>query len=334
MTKIKILDCTLRDGGYVNDWEFGKNNILTIIDNLSKAKIEYIECGFLKTCHYNENKTLFDSIEILNKHFLKNDTKTKYALMINYGEVDIDLIPENFDENLILRIAFKKNQATECLEYCEKLIQKGYDIFINPMHTSSYSSIELIDIIKKVNAIKPLAFTIVDTTGSMKEQDLLSIYYLIDSNLAKDIALCLHSHNNLQLSFSNAKSLMNACKNRELIIDATAFGIGRGAGNLQIELLVQYLNDNYNREYDIIPILKTINEQINPIFAQTPWGYSVPYYLAAVNHCHPNYAKYLVDKQTIPVDMINELLMTIPNDKKTEYDVNLIKQIYLDKFSK
>ena len=127
---------------------------------------------------------------------------------------------------------------------------------------------------------------------------------------------------------------MKVCRNRELIIDSTVFGMGRGAGNLCSELITQYINDNYDGHYDIVQILKIIDEQINPIFAKTPWGYSVPYYLAATNHCHPNYAKYLVDKQTVPVEIINELLHAIPDNKKAGYDVNLIKQIYLDNFSK
>ena len=118
-----------------------------------------------------------------------------------------------------------------------------------------------------------------------------------------------------------------------MIIDSTIFGMGRGAGNLCTELLTEYINDNYDGNYDIIPILKIIDEQINPIFANTPWGYSVPYYLAAKNHCHPNYAKYLVEKQTVPVEVINNLLKLVPNNKKSLYDTNLIRQIYLDNFS-
>jgi 4-hydroxy 2-oxovalerate aldolase len=151
--------------------------------------------------------------------------------------------------------------------------------------------------------------------------------------LDSKIALCFHSHNNLQLSFSNAQCLIKNSNNREVIIDSTVFGMGRGAGNLCTELLTQYINDNHDERYNIIPILKVIDEQINPIFAKTPWGYSVPYYLAATNNCHPNYAKYLVDKQTLPVEMINFLLRMIPVPKRSMYDVDLIKQIYLDTIS-
>ena len=333
MSNIKILDCTLRDGGYINNWEFGFKNIKTIVDNLVLSNIDYIECGFLKKDNYLKDKTFFREVDNL-KEFINSSVKTKYTLMINYGEIPIDSIPDCKDSDVFFRIVFKKNEANEAVEYCKKLISKGYKIFVNPMHTNTYSYFELLNLIEKVNKIKPIGFTIVDTTGAMKEKDILSLYYLIDNNLDEKIALCFHSHNNLQLSFSNAQCLMKICKDRELIIDSTLFGMGRGPGNLCSELIVQYINDNYRGSYNIIPILKIIDEQISPIFAKTPWGYSVPYYLAATNHCHPNYAKYLVDKQTVPVEFINNLLKSIPENKKAFYDTSLIKQLYLDKFSK
>ena len=128
--------------------------------------------------------------------------------------------------------------------------------------------------------------------------------------------------------------MIDICKNRELIIDSTIFGIGRGAGNLDTELITQYLNDNYNCDYELVPILKTVEEQINPIFVQTPWGYSVPYYLAATNCCHPNYAKYLIDKQIVPIEIVDKMLRIIPNSKKTIFDEELIEQIYSELLSK
>ena len=254
--------------------------------------------------------------------------------MITYGKFPEELVP-NVKDSCVegIRVIFKKSKKDEALDYCEKIKAKGYKLFINPTFTDQYSDEELLILLKKIEEIHPYGVSIVDSMGVMKEKDLLRLYYLIDNNLSGDIALCFHSHNNLQLSFSNAQCLMKVCTNRELIVDSTVFGMGRGAGNLCSELVTQYVNDNYGGNYNIVPILKIVDEHINPIFARTPWGYSVPYYLAATNHCHPNYAKYLVDKQTVPVEIINELLQTIPDNKKAGYDIDLIKQIYLDNFS-
>lgn len=334
MSNIKVLDCTLRDGGYINDWNFGKEKAKIIVNLLQKANLDYIEIGFLTAKKSTEDQTLLDSFNKIKTFLPEKYDKNKLFGMITYGEFQIEQVPDVKDSPVEgIRVIFKKAKREEALEYCKEIKKKGYKLFINPTFTDQYADEELLTILKEIQNIHPYGVSIVDSMGVMKEKDLLRLYYLIDNNLTNDIALCFHSHNNLQLSFSNAQCLMKVCNNRELIIDSTVFGMGRGAGNLCTELITQYINDNYNSHYDIVPVLKIVDEQINPIFAKTPWGYSVPYYLAATNHCHPNYAKYLVDKQTVPVEVINQLLQTIPDDKKSTYNTNLIKQIYLDKFS-
>jgi len=326
MKSVKILDCTLRDGGYVNNWDFGCENIKHIISNLSNSKIDYIECGFLKNKEYFKDKSIFNSIEQLQNLLSESQINSKLALMINYGEFSEEFIKPNTSK-IALRIAFKKEKRYEALEFCKTLKEKGYEIFINPMNTVSYSSNELLELVEKVNEILPSVFTIVDTNGEMKNKDVLSLFYLIENNLNPKIALGFHSHNSLQLSFSNAKTLLNQNTKRTIIIDSTIFGIGRGAGNLQSELLIQHLNENYNKGYDIIPILKTIEETINPIFIKKPWGYSLPYYLAAANSCHPNYATYLIEKK-LDIKIINKILKSIPKNNRTTFNENLVKKLY------
>lgn len=335
MKNIKILDCTLRDGGYVNNWHFGLKNQRTIIERLCKSNIEYLEVGFLQNVDYQNDKSLFNEISQIN-NVIPNFCTSQIVGMIVYGTFDINkIIPKTEAIRLdAIRVTLKKRDLESIIPFLKKIIDCGYKLFINPTNIESYSDSELLSILEIVNELQPYGFSIVDTNGVLKERDVQRLFFLIDNNLNKNIKLCFHSHNNLQLSFSNAQCLMKGCQNRELIIDSTVFGMGRGAGNLCTELITQYINDNYNGNYDIIPILKIVDEQINPIFAQTPWGYSVPYYLAATNHCHPNYAKYLVDKQTVPVEIINKLLQTIPTNKKAVFDINLIKQVYLDNFSK
>jgi len=332
MPKFKVLDCTLRDGGYINRWNFGYNSIKKIYNNLLKSKVDYIEIGFLKNIKYDKNYTLYSDFEQFDL-FLKKDV-SKISVMIMSGEFDIAKIPRKTEKIPVacIRYVFKKEQAQKAFVEIKDIVNLGYTVSINPANIDTYTEIELIELIKKVNELKPDIFCIVDTKGVLREKDLIKYYNIIEENLEKNITLGFHSHNNLQLSFSNAQSLIKICK-RELIIDSSVFGMGRGAGNLPSELLVQYLNENYKTKYNIVPILKIIDEQINPIFAKTPWGYSVPYYLAAINGCHPNYAKYLTEKQTVPVEIINNLLNSIPNNKKTLYDEKLIRQIYLDNFS-
>ena len=326
MAKIKLLDCTLRDGGYINNWEFGCENILHIIKNLSDAHLDYIECGFLKDTVYNSEFSLFESFSNLSQ-LLPEKSDSVFTLMINYGEIGIEKIPQCNSDNFGIRVAFKKENYKDAIEFCRQIKARGYKLFINPQQTVIYNTSEILNLTEQVNEIRPCTFTIVDTSGSMKKQDVLSLYYIIDKHLDKGINLGFHSHNNLKLSFSNAQSLMEQNTERTLIVDTTVFGMGRGAGNICTEHMTKYLNDNYGGEYNLLPILKTIDEQINPVFKKTPWGYSVPYYLAALNYCHPNYAKFLIDKKSVSVEVINDILKRIPQDKKSTYDEKFISQM-------
>ena len=319
---IQILDCTLRDGGYVNNWNFNYLHIKKIISNLEASNVDFIECGFLKKNKYCKDKSIFNSFSRLNDFITKSNSK--YSLMLNFGDFELDEILKLKPYNYFLRLAFKKNDVENALNFAEKLSIAGFNLFLNPMNTISYSTVELLSLIEKVNKISPFAFAIVDTIGQMRRSDTLSLFYLVDKNLSSDISICFHSHNSLSLSFSNVQALLEERINRNLIIDSTLFGMGRGAGNLQTELITQYLNDNFNKNYDTIPLLRAIQEQINPIFATTPWGYSVPYRLAALNFCHPNYAKYLIDKK-IPVDKINLILKNIPNEYRSNFSLDVIK---------
>ena len=183
-------------------------------------------------------------------------------------------------------------------------------------------------LIKTVNAINPKAFSIVDTKGTLGQNDIQGLYKLIEDELNESISLCFHSHNNLALSFLNTKKLISLCQKRELILDCSIFGMGRGAGNLHGELLMSYLNNVYGKNYNISPLFEIIEKYINPIYKKTPWKSSLPYFLSALNRCHQDYAKYLADKENLSFEFINTLLCAIPKNKKSSYDENLIKEMY------
>jgi 4-hydroxy 2-oxovalerate aldolase len=142
MNKIQVLDCTLRDGGYVNNWNFGAKNIETIINNLINSKIDYIECGFFKKNTYEKNKSIFTNIEELMDFLPQNSVSNKFTLMINQGDYDVKKIKEN-SNNLIFRIAFKKENINEALNDCSYLVNKGYNILIAIVSEKNYASINL-----------------------------------------------------------------------------------------------------------------------------------------------------------------------------------------------
>ena len=328
MQNIHVLDCTLRDGGYVNNWEFGKRNIPQIAERLCDSAIEYIECGFLsETKSRTDHQSIFNSIESANQVF--SNCSRHIALMVNCGEVNAEEIPVySGDKVSLIRIAFHKHQIQEAQNLCSALKQRGYHVFFQRMVTMGYSDQELLNLISWANNNQPDAFYIVDSFGTMRKNDVMRIFYLIDNNLKPEIKIGFHSHNNLQLSFSNAQELMMMYSKRDIIIDSSVFGMGRGAGNLCTELLTKYINENIEKKYDLIPILEIMDEYIMPIYSARPWGYSAPYYIAAVNNCHPNYATFLMNKQTLCIRDINSIIRSIPEESKRLYNVDLISELY------
>lgn len=329
MSAIKVLDCTLRDGGYVNNWRFGEKNISVISQKICDSQIEYVECGFLsQTKTANEDQSIFADIRSAEMQF--SGCSHDVALMVNCGEYDPNDLPEYSGGKIsILRIAFHKHQINNAQQLFSVIRQKGYNVFFQPMVTSSYNDKELLDLIGWANENAPEAFYMVDSFGTMRKNDVMRMFCLIDNNLSPSIKIGFHSHNNLQLSFSNAQELMQMNTKRDIIIDSSVFGMGRGAGNLCTELLTQYINENIENKYDLIPILEIMDEYIMPIYSAKPWGYSAPYYIAAVNNCHPNYATYLMNKQTLCIRDINSIIKSIPEEKKHLYDVELISGLYL-----
>ena len=200
MRNVKILDCTLRDGGYINDFDFGQKNITQIIEKLSSASIEIIECGFLISKAVNKDCSLFQSISALRAVVGKKNHDTMYVAMIQFGHITNEEI-EPYDGTSIdgVRITFHQHEIDEAFVLASQLMAKGYKVFIQPVGTATYSDKELLYLIFRVNSLLPFSFYIVDTLGTMYKNDMLRLFYLIDHNLNKKISIGFHSHNNLQL---------------------------------------------------------------------------------------------------------------------------------------
>jgi len=329
MNKIQILDCTLRDGGYINDFQFGKNAIEKIIHQLTEANVDIIECGFLEDCEYDVSKSIFNHVEEIKPFIPQNRKNSMYVAMACYGEYSLNKLSD-YDGTSIdgIRVTFHYNEVDEALTYCKQIQDKGYKLFVQPVGTTSYSDEQLILLIKKVNELQPYSFYLVDTLGLMTQEDIMRMFYLIDHNLDKNINMGFHSHNNLQLSFSNCQVFVRLKTERMISLDSSVYGMGRGAGNLNTELIANYINENTSKKYVIEPLLEIVDEFIAHIRAKYEWGYSVPYYLAAINGCHPNYASYLSNKQTLPVKSISTILRMIEHEKRSLFNKQLIEQKY------
>lgn len=327
---IQVLDCTLRDGGYCNDCKFEYNNIKKIIKGLVEANIDIVECGFLvDSCDYDKNYSRFTQVEQFQGVLPEDRGQKLFVALMDYGKYDIDLIPE-YDGKSIdgIRVAFHKKDYVEAIELCKKIKEKGYKVFVQGMVSLSYSDEEYLHLIRMVNTLEPYAFYIVDSFGQMKRNDLLRLFYIVDHNLKDSIRIGFHSHNNLQLAYSNAQSLVDFHTKRNIIIDSSVYGMGRGAGNLNTELFLEYLNDIAGANYYINPLLVIIDEILDGFYQKNYWGYSLPNYLSAVHGAHPNYASYFDNKKTLTVEAINEIFDRMPLDKRISFDSSYAEKVY------
>ncbi len=330
MRSIRILDCTLRDGGYCNQWAFGNDNIVKIVSNLVEAKIDIIECGFLsKKVEKDPNISKFKTIEDISVILPHSRGDSLFVAMMNYGEYRAVEIPDRQSDFIDgIRVAFHKKNMNDALNECHILKNKGYKVFVQAMVSMAYTDYEYLEMINKVNELDPYAFYIVDSFGMMKKKDMIRFFSLIENNLKSNISVGFHSHNNLQLAYSNALSLLDMRSGRDLIIDTSIYGMGRGAGNLNTELFIDHLNSEYDSGYDLKPLLSIMDQIINKFYQKNPWGYSLPNYLSATHNAHPNYAIYLADKNTLTIEMMDTIFACMSPDKKVEFDKKYAEQIY------
>lgn len=153
---------------------------------------------------------------------------------------------------------------------------------------------------------------------------------MVEHNLNEEICIGYHSHNNMQLAFSNAQTWVDIRTKRNIIIDTSVLGMGRGAGNLNTELFIDYLNDNIGSRYQLNPLLAMIDEILNSFYQKNYWGYSLPNYLSASYNAHPSYANYLDDKKTLTIENLNEIFAMMDTDKKIDYDKQYIEELYVN----
>ena len=308
-------------------------NNLKVLAAQEASGVDIIEMGYI-----DENKgsksgrTQYIDETVIPQCILKNKKPgVTYVAMIDYGKFDIDKIHFKAENGIDgIRMAFHKKNFLDIIPLGRKLIDKGYKFYIQPMITLRYSDAELLELIEVVNKELPEAsgFYIVDSFGEMRPNDMSRMLNIIDHNLIPTMALGFHSHNNLQLSYSNVMSMLQFPTVRDLMLDCSIMGMGKGAGNLNTEILIEHLNLFYGKKYKVAPLLEVIDKVINQIHDEFYWGYAPEYYLSSANHCTPSYASYFYNKHMLPIDQVGELLGLISEEKKISFDKNYAEELY------
>lgn len=330
MDNEKLLDCTLRDGGYINEWNFGFHTIRDIIKKLVNSQVDYVEVGFLRNCEYDKDKALFNNCAEIAPILPNKCGNTLFSAMALHNKYDINKL-EPYDGKTIdvLRVTFHDYDIDEGLSFIQKVKDKGYKVFCNPINIMGYSDEMLLQLFHKINQIQPYAFSVVDTFGSMMKSDLQRIYLLAEHNLDHSIVIGLHLHENLGLSYSLAQEFL-AMKSpeRKCVIDGSMMGMGRVPGNLCIELIMDYMNRIQGSAYDVNPILDGIDDHIAQLKQIEAWGYNTAYGLSAKYNLHRNYAEFLLGKGRLRAKQINQILASVEEHKKTAYDEKYIEELY------
>lgn len=326
---MKILDCTIRDGGYINNWRFTDKFIDSYIDIINKLNIDYTEIGFINKETKYRGK-IVGKYRALTKDTIlmfKNRLKTKIVVMADYKKIDLELLNNKMDVDLV-RIAFHKEDMTEALLLCKKIKSMGYKVSANAMAITNYKDCELNNLFKQIDEYSIDVLYIADSYGSLSQKVIKSLLKHFKSNV--DCDLGIHLHNNMQNAFSNFECVLG----EDIIVDSTMFGIGRGAGNLNTELVVTKLYKNIKIN-SLVELCCFIQKYVKKIYfsSENKWGYDLDYLLSGYLKIHPNYVSKMRDLSIYMNDRFTILAYIDANNLGKLFNLELFDDI-LEKYKK
>jgi len=333
MCKVKLLDCTLRDGAYVVDAKFGSSAIKGIVSKLQAANVDIIECGWLKNTAHERGTTFFHVPNDFARYLVNKNENLTYAVMIDWDRYDLSYLPECDGKTIdAIRVVFPHGKHREGIEVGRKIKEKGYKVFFQAANTLAYSDEDLIDLANAANEVDPVSLSVVDTFGAMYEEDLERILKVLNKHLKPEIQLGFHSHNNQQLSFALSMHFIEFLSKteRDVIIDASLCGMGRGAGNATTELVVSYMNKKCGTHYDMDAIMDAIDVYMEYFKENYEWGYSTPYFIAGLYCCHVNNIAYLLNNHRTKAKDMRNIIESLPAEDRKKYDYDLLEQKYLE----
>ncbi len=284
--EVKILDCTIRDGGLMNEWQFPKEVVKAVFDGLAKAGVDYVELG------YRADKKVFSTGEFGAWRFCDEEDlrevaypcDTKVSVMLDVGRTDLDtVLPVKDSIVRLYRVATYVKDIDKAVAYIEHCKQLGYEVAANIMAVSHALEPELDAALDRLAATDVDMVYLVDSFGCLypDQVQFLAGKYI---NKCPGKTIGIHCHNNLQLGLGNT---IESVESGITIIDASIFGIGRAAGNCPLELILPWLQ---NPKYDVRPVLDLIQTYFEDLRRELVWGYEMPYAITGMLNKHPQAA--------------------------------------------
>ncbi|MBI4825588.1 MAG: aldolase catalytic domain-containing protein [Nitrospirae bacterium] len=292
--QIKVLDCTIRDGGLINKHNFDERFVREVYKAISAAGVDYIEIGYKNSKEYfspaEYGPWKFCDDDVIRKVIDGIESKAKISVMVDVGRVHLDDIkPADQSPVDVIRTATYVKGIDKAIYMCNHFADKGYETAINIMAISKDRGPELDEALHQIEEeSKANVVNIVDSFGSLYQENIEELVKRFKS-IIKTKEIGFHGHNSMQLAFSNT---IEAIIHNANYMDATVYGIGRGSGNCPLELLIGFLK---NPKYDIRPILDLISKEFIPLREKMEWGYIIPYAIAGMLNEHPKNAIALRD---------------------------------------
>ncbi len=331
---IELLDCTLRDGCYIVDSRFGAPVIRGIMKKLTAANVDIIECGWLKNTSHEADSAFYHVPDDMLPYLpVPKKAGCTYAVMMDWDRYDLEQLPPNDGQSAdAVRVVFPQTKFKEAVPLGKKIKDKGYRLFFQAANTLGYSNEELKLLAEEINRVLPESLSIVDTFGAMYPEDLERIFNVLDEYLAPEIKLGFHSHNNQQLSFALSMEFVRLSEgtSRDVIVDSSLCGMGRGAGNTTTELLANFLNRKYHGNYDMNEIMDTIDLYMTHLAENYDWGYSIPYCIAGFYGAHVNNIAYLLNHHKTLFRDMRIIIESMTPEKRKSYDYGSLERIYVD----
>ena len=331
MNHVKLLDCTLRDGAYLIDKNFGDITIQGIVRGLQDSRIDLIEIGFFQDDGFGNGKTVFKNSEDAKRFIPKDKQGCEFSVLADFSRYSVSNLDEHTEDGIdIIRECFFKKERYEALEACREIKKRGYKLFVQPVDILGYSDSELIEFLELTRKVEPDCFSIVDTFGSMYQEDLHRVFELINNNLPLTCRIGFHSHNNMQLSNALSQEFVRmSIGRRKVVVDGTLSGMGRGAGNTPVELITQYMISRWGYGYNMNALLDVIDDYMENIRSRCSWGYDTQMFLAGCYSAHVNNIAYLMQKNSIRSKEISYILNEIGTQKRKRYDYDLLEKTYM-----
>jgi 4-hydroxy 2-oxovalerate aldolase len=289
--EIKVLDCTIRDGGLMNNHHFDDQLVRAVYNACTLAGIDYMEIGYKasrKVIVPGEHGAWKYCVEDdLRRIVGDNKTSLKLSVMADAERTDYheDILPKNQSVIDMVRVASYISQIPTALDMVKFAHDQGYETTVNLMSVSTVPERELNEGLELLAASEAGAIYVVDSFGALYSEQ---VHYLVKKYLhyckpaGKQVGM--HAHNNLQLGYANTIEAIIVGAN---MLDATMAGLGRGAGNCQMELLIGFL---HNPKYDLRPILELVQNHVEPMREKLMWGFDLPYMLTGLLNQHPRAA--------------------------------------------